>query len=184
MEKALEKHSLKPVTVPSIKQMDFDRKSPLSATLHFEIAPKLPELDYGKILLTRKELDEVKADEVDEELELLIQREEYLEPKSGNDIKVENEDWVLIDYSGAIEGKEFAGSIAKELQFKIGGPEYKEFHAALIGMGSGEEKEEVIELSEFFNENVDPKLVMALPPVEKEFWVIHKFSSFGPGEPA
>ena len=48
MESALENHSLKPVTVPAIQQMDFDRKSPLSATLHFEIAPKLPELDYGK----------------------------------------------------------------------------------------------------------------------------------------
>ena len=35
MENALEKHSLKPVTVPVIKQIDFDSKSPLSATLHF-----------------------------------------------------------------------------------------------------------------------------------------------------
>ena len=59
MESALENHSLKPVTVPVIKQIDFDRKLPLSATLHFEIGPKLPELDYGKILLTRKEVEEV-----------------------------------------------------------------------------------------------------------------------------
>ena len=157
MESALENHSLKPVTVPVIQQMDFDRKSPLSATLHFEIAPKLPQLDYGKILLTRKKLEEVKADEIDDELELMMQREEYLEPKSGNDIKVENEDWVLIDYSGTIEGKEFTGSIAKELQFKIGDTEYKEFHAAMIGMGSDEEKEAVIELSEHFDENEGKK---------------------------
>ena len=94
----------------------------------------------------------VKADEIDDELELMMQREEYLEPKSGNDIKVENEDWVLIDYSGTIEGKEFTGSIAKELQFKIGGSEYKEIHAALIGMDSGEEIEAVIVLSEHIDE--------------------------------
>ena len=106
MESALENHSLKPVTVPVIKQIDFDRKSPLSATLHFEIGPKLPQLDYGKILLTRKDVEEVKADEIGHEMELLMQGEEYLEPKSGNDIKVENNDWVLIDYSGTIEGKE------------------------------------------------------------------------------
>ena len=157
MESALENHSLKPVTVPVIKQIDFDRKSPLSAILHFEIGPKLPQLDYGKILLTRKEVEEVKSDEIGHEMELLMQGEEYLEPKSGNDIKVENDDWVLIDYSGTIEGKEFTGSIAKELQFKIGGTEYKEFHAALIGMGSGEEKEAVIELSERFDENEGKK---------------------------
>ncbi|MDP6431725.1 MAG: trigger factor, partial [SAR324 cluster bacterium] len=157
MESALENHSLKPVTVPVIQQIDFDRKSPLSATLHFEIGPKLPQLDYGKILLTRKEVEEVKADEIGHEMELLMQGEEYLEPKSGSDIKVENDDWVLIDYSGTIEGKEFTGSIAKELQFKIDGTEYKEFHAALIGMGSGEEKEAVIELSERFDENEGKK---------------------------
>ena len=144
MESALEKHSLKPVTVPVIKQIDFDSKSPLSATLHFEIGPKLPELDYGKILLTRKEVEEVKSAEIDDEMELLMQGEEYLEPKSGNDIKVENDDWVLIDYVGTIEGKEFTGSTAKELQFKIGGTEYKEFHTPLIAMGSGEEKDAVI----------------------------------------
>ncbi len=157
MENALENHSLKPVTVPVIQQIEFDRKEPLSATLHFEIAPKLPQLDYGKILLTRKEVEDVKADEIGHEMELLMQGEEYLEPKSGNDIKVENNDWVLIDYTGTIEGKEFSGSIAKELQFKIGGTEYKEFHAALIGMGSGEEKEAVIELSERFDENKGEK---------------------------
>ena len=157
MENALENHSLKPVTVPVIQQIEFDRKEPLSATLHFEIAPKLPQLDYGKILLTRKEVEDVKADEIGHEMELLMQGEEYLEPKSGNDIKVENNDWVLIDYIGTIEGKEFSGSIAKELQFKIGGTEYKEFHGALIGMSSGEEKEAVIELSERFDENKGEK---------------------------
>ncbi len=157
MDRALENHSLKPATVPVIKQIDFDSKSPLSATLHFEIGPKLPELDYGKILLTRKEVEEVKSAEIDDEIELLMQGEEYLEPKSGNDIKVENDDWVLIDYSGTIEGNEFTGSTAKELQFKIGGTEYTEFHTALIAMGSGEEKEAVIELSERFNENEGKK---------------------------
>ena len=42
MENALADHSLKPVTVPIIQQIDFDLKSSLSATLQFEIAPNLP----------------------------------------------------------------------------------------------------------------------------------------------
>jgi FKBP-type peptidyl-prolyl cis-trans isomerase (trigger factor) len=153
MENALENHSLKPVTVPIIQQIDFDLKSSLSATLQFEIAPILPKLDYGKILLTRKEFEKVKSDEIDDEFELFLQGHEKLEPKLGNNIKVENEDWVLIDYSGTIDGKEFTDSIAKELQFKVGGEEYREFHAALIGMTCSEEKAETIELSERFEEN-------------------------------
>ena len=157
MENALEDHSLKPVTVPIIQQIDFDLKSSLSATLQFEIAPNLPKLDYGKILLTRKEFEKVKSNEIDEELELFLQGQEKLEPKLGNNVKVENDDWVLIDYSGTIGSKEFTGSIAKELQFKVGGEEYKEFHATLIGMICGEEKVETIELSERFEENQGKK---------------------------
>ncbi len=157
MENALEDHSLKPVTVPVIQQIEFDIRSSLSATLHFEIAPKLPQLDYGKILLTRRDVEKLKPDEIDNEMELLKQREEYLEPKSGESSKVEKDDWVLLDYSGTIEGNEFSGSTAKELQFKIGGPEYREFHDELIGMSSGEEKKTVIELSENFNENEGKK---------------------------
>ncbi len=102
MENALEEHSLKPVTVPSIKQMDFDRKSALSATLHFEIAPELAPLDYGKILLVRRDIEEVTATEIAEEQELLMQKEEFLEIKTGDDIEVEVEDgdWVLLDSAG------------------------------------------------------------------------------------
>ena len=157
MDGALKNHSLKPVTVPVIQQMEFDLRRPLSATLHFEIAPKLPQLDYGKILLTRAKVEDVKNIEIEDEMELLLEREEYLEPKLGKDIKVEKDDWVLIDYIGTLEGKEFTGSTAKELQFKIGGTEYKEFHAALIGMKSGEEKDSIIELSESFAENEGKK---------------------------
>ncbi len=157
MESALEKYSLKPVTVPVIQQVEFDLMSPLSATLYFEIAPELPLLDYEKILLTRKEVEDVTADDIANEIELLLQQEEYLLPKTGDGIQVENHDWVLVDFIGTINGKEFNGSIANGLQLKIGGTEYKEFHSALIGMCTGEEKEAVIELSNSFNENEGEK---------------------------
>ena len=166
MESALKDHSLNPVTVPVIKQIEFDLKTPLSATLHFEIAPKLPQIDYGKILLTRKELEKVKSKEIDEELELLMQGEEYLETKTGNNIKVENQDWVLINCNGTIEGKEFTGSKANELKFKIGGTEYKEFHSSIIGMHCDEEKEAVIELSERFDGNEGKKADFKIKLIE------------------
>jgi trigger factor len=157
MESALKEHSLRPITMPVIQKIDFDRKSPLSATIHFEISPKLAPLDYGKILLEKKELEEVSAADVTAELETIIQREEVLAPKEGKDVKVENNDWVLINYEGTLEGEEFTDSKGSDMQFKIGTPDLAEFHDCLLGMSSGDEKEVEIELPERFGENAGKK---------------------------
>lgn len=157
MDDALKEHSLRPVTVPVIQKIDFNRKSPLSATLHFEISPKLPPLDYGKILLERKDIEEVSAKDIAEELDALLQREEVLVPKDGVNAKVENDDWVLINFNGTIGGEEFVDSNANDMQIKIGGSDLAEFHAGLLGMSSGEEKEVEVELPERFGENAGKK---------------------------
>lgn len=157
MDDALKEHSLRPVTVPVIQKIDFNRKSPLSATLHFEISPELPPLDYGKILLERKDIEEVSAKDIAEELDALLQREEVLVPKDGVNAKVENDDWVLINFNGTIGGEEFVDSNANDMQIKIGGSDLAEFHAGLLGMSSGEEKEVEVELPERFGENAGKK---------------------------
>lgn len=157
MDDALKEHSLRPVTVPVIQKIDFNRKSPLSATLHFEISPKLHPLDYGKILLERKDIEEVSAKDIAEELDALLQREEVLVPKDGVNAKVENDDWVLINFNGTIGGEEFVDSNANDMQIKIGGSDLAEFHAGLLGMSSGEEKEVEVELPERFGENAGKK---------------------------
>ncbi|SUZ61890.1 uncharacterized protein METZ01_LOCUS14744 [marine metagenome] len=157
MDDALKEHSLRPVTVPVIQKIDFNRESPLSATLHFEIPPKLPPLDYGKILLERKDIEEVSAKDIAEELDALLQREEVLVPKDGVNAKVENDDWVLINFNGTIGGEEFVDSNANDMQIKIGGSDLAEFHAGLLGMSSGEEKEVEVELPERFGENAGKK---------------------------
>ena len=157
MDDALKEHSLRPVTVPVLQKIDFNRKSPLSATLHFEISPELPPLDYGKILLERKDIEEVSAKDIAEELDALLQREEVLVPKDGVNAKVENDDWVLINFNGTIGGEEFVDSNANDMQIKIGGSDLAEFHAGLLGMSSGEEKEVEVELSDRFGENAGKK---------------------------
>ncbi len=157
MDDALKEHSLRPVTVPVLQKIDFNRKSPLSATLHFEISPKLPLLDYGKILLDRKDIEEVSAKDIAEEIDVLLQREEVLVPKDGVNAKVENDDWVLINFNGTIGGKEFVDSNANDMQIKIGGSDLAEFNAGLLGMSCGEEKEVEVELPERFGENAGKK---------------------------
>ena len=157
MENALKEHSLKPVTTPVIKKIDFNRNSPLSATLDFEIAPNLPALDYSRIKLVRKEIKELTETKITEELETLIQRDEVLVLKKGEDVRVEMNDWVKVNYEGFIEGSEFPGSKADEISFKIGGSDLVEFHDHLLGMSSGDDKEIEIVLSERFDENKGKK---------------------------
>jgi len=157
MENALKEHSLKPATMPIIKKIEFTRNSPLSATLDFEIAPSLPPLDYSRLKLERKKIKEVSDKQISEELELLLKRNETIVPKTGNEVKVELNDCVKINYQGLIEGNEFTGSHNKDVQFIIGGTEYKEFHDALIGMVSGDEKNLETILSDQFGENKGKK---------------------------
>ena len=139
--------------MPIIKKIEFDRKSPLAATLDFEIAPSLPPLDYRRLKLERKKIDEVTDTEITGELEMLIKREESLAPKTGNTLNVELNDCVKISYQGFIEGKAFPGSENKDVQFVVGGKEYKEFHDVLIGMASGDEKKLETYLSNQFGDN-------------------------------
>ena len=162
MDDALQEHSLRPATMPIIQKIDFDLKSPLSAIVYFEIAPELPKLNYEKIALERKDIEAVSAKNISEELEGLIQREEVLVPKVGEDVKVEKDDWVLINYEGTIEGEKFTDSTATEMQFKIGSSDLEEFHSGLMNMSSGEEKDVELALPERFGENAGKKAIFKI----------------------
>ena len=157
MNQALKEHALRPVTMPVIQKIDFGPKQPLSATLNFEISPELPPLDFGRIQLEKKEIAEVSATDIADELETLMQREEVLAAKEGNDVKVEDGDWVLMNYEGTMEAKEFDDSKANDMQFTIGGTDLVEFHSSLLGMASDEDKEVEIELPDRFGENAGKK---------------------------
>ena len=157
MENALKKHSLKPVTMPIIKKIEFNRSSPLLATLDFEIAPELPKLDYTKIKLERKEMEVLTEEQISDGLENLIKQDEVLVPKQGDFVKVQNNDWVKVNYEGNIKGNQFADSKANDVQFMIGGPDFVEFHESLIGMAVGDEKIAEIIMSDRFRENEGEK---------------------------
>ncbi len=157
VENAFKEHSLKPATMPVIKKIEFTRKSPLSATLDFEIAPSLPPLDYSRLKLDRRKIEKVTDKQVSEELEMLLKREESLVSKTGNEVKVELNDCVKINYQGLIDGNEFVGSQNKDVQFIVGGIEYKEFQNVLIGMSPGGEISLETILSDQFGDNKGKK---------------------------
>ena len=82
--------------------------------------------------------------------------------KVGEDVKVEKDDRVLINYEGTIEGEKFTDSTATEMKFKIGSSDLEEFHSGLMNMSSGEEKDVELALPERFGENAGKKAIFKI----------------------
>ncbi len=154
IEEACKTHSLVPATVPSIQDLDYNKKSPLTATIHFEVAPVLPELDFSRIKLERKEFTEITSKDIEEEYDMMLKREETLMAKEGDDVVAEDGDWVRVDCKGNINGEEFDGSNNEDLLFKLGDSDFDEFQPTVKGMKLDEEKDADVVLTERFEKNV------------------------------
>lgn len=120
----------------------FEAKSPstegsytFSAT--FEVYPEITIGDFGQQSLQRPNVTVGDAD-IDKTLEMV--RKQRITYKSA-DRPVAKNDRVKIDYHGIIDGKEFAGGKANDMQLVIGeGRFLKDFETALMGMKVGENK--------------------------------------------
>ncbi|MDP7463283.1 MAG: trigger factor family protein, partial [SAR324 cluster bacterium] len=59
LNQALHDHELSAATQASIEELEFDRRSPLFAKLHFEVKPDLELPDYTKLQLERRTPEEI-----------------------------------------------------------------------------------------------------------------------------
>lgn len=120
----------------------FEAKSPstegsytFSAT--FEVYPEITIGDFSQQSLQRPNVTVGDAD-IDKTLEMV--RKQRITYKSA-DRPVAKNDRVKIDYHGIIDGNEFAGGKANDMQLVIGeGRFLKDFETALMGMKVGENK--------------------------------------------
>ena len=68
IDEALQKNELQQATQAVISKLELDQKQPLKAVIEFEVKPTLELPDYKKFKLTRKEVESVNPEEVEEEL--------------------------------------------------------------------------------------------------------------------
>ncbi|MBM7648910.1 trigger factor [Bacillus ectoiniformans] len=137
--KAVEEAGIDPVDRPEIdvEQMEKGKELIFKATVTVKPEVKLGEY---KNLEVEKLSTEVTEEDVQEELTSLQKRHAELVVKE--DGKVEEDDTVVLDFEGFVNGEAFEGGQAENYSLVIGSGSFiPGFEEQLIGMAAGEEKD-------------------------------------------
>ena len=129
---------IEPVAQPQITHLQFEEGSSLKFVAMVEIKPEFSLKEY-KGLKIKKEPTKVKEDEVDKALEGMRDQTAQFIPVE--DRPAGQDDLVIIDFNGSIEGKPFDGGKAERFPVLLGGEGLlKDFESNLIGMAKGGKK--------------------------------------------
>jgi len=103
----------------------------------FEVYPEITVGDLSTVTITRPVV-EITPVEVDRTIEILRQQRVRYEPVTR---PMQKGDRAIVDFTGTIDGAEFAGGQAREFPIVLGdGKMLPDFDAALTGMQAGETK--------------------------------------------
>ena len=139
VNKIVKENNFDLVERPTINALDFKNDGELVFEVEFQLLPKMPEIDFSKIKLT-KYVTKVSPEEVKKALAELQKKNAILNSVHG-DIAVEVGNVVLIDADGYIDGKAFSEGKVRDYKLKIGSKQFIEgFEDGLIGSKVGEEK--------------------------------------------
>jgi len=138
---AVKKNELQVVGYPSyeVKQNSSDNEGAeqLVFTAKFEIYPTIVLGDLSQINI-EKPVTAIGPENIDKTIEMI--RKQHVQYQAV-DRAVSEGDRVKIDYRGLLEGKDFEGGQAENVQIVVGDGKFmKDFEGALIGMNVGDEK--------------------------------------------
>ena len=105
---ALEEHKLVPVAPPRVENGDVDAAAAFKYTATVEVRPVVDPKDYFGLGLPKLELAITDA-EVTDRLERMRREQSTMAPVEGRDI-VEQNDVVLVDYEGFVDGAPLRGA--------------------------------------------------------------------------
>ena len=116
----------------------FAGTSDLAFTLSFEVLPKFELMDFSKIAL-KKPVAAVTETDIDKSIERIRAANLRYRPKDG---AAETGDRLVIDFTGSIDGKPFAGGATEGAPIVLGGGNFiPGFEEGLAGARAGEERE-------------------------------------------
>jgi trigger factor len=175
----VQKENLRVAGYPRIEpKQDNTDQTKLEYTATFEV---YPDIVIGDLSATKveKPVAEVKPADVERTIDILRKQKVSYRPATRPAMKG---DRVLVDFTGTIDGVEFAGGQAKDLAITVGeGRMLPEFEAALAGVVAGDNKafeltfpadyhgKEVAGKTAVFTMNVKSVSVPVLPEIDAEF---------------
>ena len=116
----------------------FAGTSDLAYTLSFEVLPKFELMDFSKIALA-KPVAEVTETDIDKSIDRVRAANLRYQPKDG---AAETGDRLIIDFTGSIDGKPFAGGSTEDAPIVLGGGNFiPGFEEGLAGARAGEDRE-------------------------------------------
>ena len=178
---AITQEKLRPATRPELENFDADQKEGLVFTAKIEV---LPEINLSPLeeLIIEKSVCKVSEDDIDKMIEVL--RKQHRKPEVVEREAVDS-DSVVIDFIGRIDGEEFQGGSAKDIELELGAKKFIEgFEEGLLGARAGDNR--ILKLKfpdEYANQElagkdvefeVDVKTVNELvsPEMDSEFFSI------------
>ena len=134
---AITQEKLRPATRPELENFDADQKEGLVFTAKIEV---LPEINLSPLeeLIIEKSVCKVSEDDIDKMIEVL--RKQHRKPEAVEREAVDS-DSVVIDFIGRIDGEEFQGGSAKDIDLELGAKKFIEgFEEGLLGAMAGDNR--------------------------------------------
>jgi len=178
---AITQENLRPATRPELENFDADQKEGLVFTAKIEVLPEI-NLSPVEALIIEKSVCKVSDDDIDKMIEVL--QKQHRKPEAVEREAVDS-DSVVIDFIGRIDGEEFQGGSAKDIDLELGANKFIEgFEEGLLGARAGDKR--ILKLKfpdEYANQehagkdvefDVDVKTVNELvsPEMDSEFFSI------------
>ncbi|ADG05405.1 trigger factor [Kyrpidia tusciae DSM 2912] len=138
--KAVEEAQIEPVAQPEIDVVQLEKGKPFIFKAKVTVKPEVELGTYKGVTVEDKEFP-VTEEDVDKELENLRRQHAQIEVV-GEGGRVQNEDLVMIDFEGFVDGEPLEGGQGEDYQLEIGsGTFVRGFEEQLIGMTQGEDRE-------------------------------------------
>jgi trigger factor len=177
---AIKERGLHIVSRPEIEADELTDGADFTFSAVFEIKPAIDLKNYLGIEVEKAKLA-ITDEQVDEALKRLQEGHARLEPVDDRDI-AEAGDFVTLDFTGTIAGKEFPGSKMDNYLMEVGGGQtLPEFDSAVVGTRRGEAKSVQVRFPDGYanrdlaGKTADFTLVVreikqkVLPPLDDEF---------------
>lgn len=177
LQEALQKEEIVPAVQPDILPEPLEKGADFSYVASFDVYPEFEKLDLDGVDISKPESEVVDAD-VERVIENM--RKQQLTWKDVKR-KAKDGDRVMINFTGKVDGEEFAGGSGQDYPLVLGeGRMLPDFEAGVVGMKGGESKDVEVNFPEDYSEDLGGKQAVftieaqsvseaELPEVDEEF---------------